>query len=338
MLNVKQTIKTLCRRARLHDVVVVGPVVWYAGGDNCPYPGAAPDDRVWASVVAASHETPHGPEFHSDIVLFGLAAAEAPEWAYDCSSVVEVRTLRHPHEVTREEAGKMRVQLAEALRKRFADSIPVPISSGRARTRWSRHDAGIPISVDRRSLRGRYAGLLATQAPGGAAEIALRKRPRPSRQRRCALRKCPRGCRRPWRDRADAARALTHARRSVAVHHAAAIGLGPGQGRGEGRGRRHGGDGLLRQTTEWRRSGERQCRRGNHGSKLHAHLLPKTCPTARARPLAVAARSAPYLTAENAIGPVRREHLTSTHQMPARAARCPHAGRGVGGKKVGASG
>ena len=142
------------------------------------------------------------------------------------------------------------------------------------------------------SLWRRSAASLAGQALAGAAEAALRKRPRPSCQCCCAR-------------AADAARALTQARRSVAVHYAAAVGLGLGQGRGEGRGRRHGGDGLLRQATEWRRSGERQYRRGDHGSKLHAPLLPKTRPIAPARPSGVAARSASYLTADNTIGPVR---------------------------------
>jgi hypothetical protein len=71
-----------------------------------------------AVIAAAAHDTPRGPAFQSDLVIFGIAAAEASEWVDARGTVIEVRAVSHAHEIKREEAWKMRAQLADGLRKR----------------------------------------------------------------------------------------------------------------------------------------------------------------------------------------------------------------------------
>jgi hypothetical protein len=109
-------IEALVRKARLGDAVALTPVVW--GPARGIYPGAEADDRIWYFNVAASHDTPTGPQFHADQVILGLVGAETPAWL--AAAVDAVIEIRRPGDITYEQAKDERDQIVSRLKDQFA--------------------------------------------------------------------------------------------------------------------------------------------------------------------------------------------------------------------------
>jgi hypothetical protein len=102
------------KKARLNDMAVVGPLVWYPAHEI----GHAGYDDYWATFVSASHDTPKGPAWHCDQATLGKVAGEIPEALLDAVACAWIVTSGD--ELTRKQAEGRRQEIIRGLEKDFA--------------------------------------------------------------------------------------------------------------------------------------------------------------------------------------------------------------------------